>query len=520
MLTNLPTINFQYNRKKIHQPQVTKSHLASLSHDIVSFGAMKKNEFEGIDLAVVEKFKAPIEKFNTNEDLQKWAGDKAKSIAVKDFDGHHKKTKIQRKAMLKEWSDYVFNENDNYTNTTAFLILNSITKDLKPNNDNIPPLLDKSILSDCIYEIDKNTKNNPKYQFDLNKMYKNKLRTFYTMDKETYTDKLPTKWVIIPSKQHDPENFEANVEKLKALSYKTWCTKSYDAKPYLTEGDFHIYLENGKTKLGIRFFGNVIDEIQDAENNGDISIYDFEVIQKHINENNLTLTDNAENDIKYAKIAQLKIKKTKSDLKDAIEKNDVKTILNYLNIYAEEHEDGNLAISCYRQPSKLYTFKDLGIDENKLFEKIQIIEGDAYFPNSKVTNLGTLKYVGGNADFSHSKVTDLGKLEFIGENAYFQNSKVTNLGMLESIGGNANFSHSKISDLGNLKVIGGNTYFSESQITDLGNLEAIWGNADFSHSQVTKLGNLKTIGNSVYIKNSQLTVEDFKNIQIISKEII
>ena len=40
----------------------------------LSFEAMKKNQFKGADRLCVEKFKAPIEKFNSNEDLQNWAG--------------------------------------------------------------------------------------------------------------------------------------------------------------------------------------------------------------------------------------------------------------------------------------------------------------------------------------------------------------------------------------------------------------------------------------------------------------
>ena len=38
-----------------------------------NFCAMKKSQFHGVDYAVVEKYKAPIEKFDTNDDLQNWA---------------------------------------------------------------------------------------------------------------------------------------------------------------------------------------------------------------------------------------------------------------------------------------------------------------------------------------------------------------------------------------------------------------------------------------------------------------
>ncbi len=499
MFINLNPINFQYKTTQGHtqNQRATKFHLAPLAHDTVSFGAMKKKEFAGIDLAVVEKFKAPIEKFNTNADLQNWAGDKAKAIANKDFGGRREETEIQRKAILKEWADYVFNENDAYTNTTALLILNAITKDLKPDNDNIPPVLNKGVLADCIYEIDKNTKSAPNSQFDLNKMYQNKLRAFYLGDKETDTGETDTKWIIIPSKKHDPKNFEANVEKLKTLSYKTWCTKSNNAEPYLTEGDFHIYLENGKPKLGVRFAGDEIVEIQGEKNDRKIPIAYFDVMQKHINENNLKLTYNAKDEIKSVERTHIEIKKIKKDLKEAIENNDVKTIYKYFGIDVKEGKNGYLTISEYKQPSKDYTFKDLGIDENKLIEKVKTIKWDADFSDSEVTDLKNLEVIGGNADFRNSQVTDLGNLYNIGRNAYFMQSQVT--------------------DLGNLYNIGRNAYFTYSQITDLGNLENIGGHADFMFSQVKDLGNLATIGGIAYIKSSPLSAEDFKNVQICGR---
>ena len=34
-----------------------------------TFQAMKPNQFKGIDYAVVRKFKAPVEKFNSNSDF-------------------------------------------------------------------------------------------------------------------------------------------------------------------------------------------------------------------------------------------------------------------------------------------------------------------------------------------------------------------------------------------------------------------------------------------------------------------
>ena len=76
MFINLIPINFQYRKVQSNAKHkcVNYPNLTPLTCDTISFGAMKKSEFEGIDLAVVQKFKAPIEKFNSNNDLQKWAG--------------------------------------------------------------------------------------------------------------------------------------------------------------------------------------------------------------------------------------------------------------------------------------------------------------------------------------------------------------------------------------------------------------------------------------------------------------
>ena len=258
---------------------------------------MKKSKFSGIDRAVVENFKAPIEKFYTNADLQKWSFENALKLANKDYGGRKEETKIQRKVMLKEWSDYVLQENDGYTNAMSLLILDAVTKDLKPDNDTIPPVLNKGVLADCIAELDKNTKEVPKYQFNLNKIYKTKLQSYYLDDTQTRPGETSTKWVKIPSKSHDPEHFDENVEKLKTLSYKTWCTKSFNAEPYLEEGDFHIYLENGQPKVGVRFVNDKIQEIQGEANNGKVPLKYLSTVEEHIKEDDLRLTSNVRSEI-------------------------------------------------------------------------------------------------------------------------------------------------------------------------------------------------------------------------------
>ena len=131
--------------------------------------------------------------------------------------------------------------------------------------------------------------------------------------------------------------------------------------------------------------------------------------------------------------------KIKSDLKEAIEKNDASRIFEYFGIDVEADKSGLLTISEYRQPLSDITYSDVGIDENKLFEKIKTIQEDADFTNSQVIDLGNLKSIGGDANFAASQIRNLGKLESIGGDADFVYSQITNLGNLKTVGGQVDY---------------------------------------------------------------------------------
>lgn len=489
-----PKFNIK-NNKDNNSPSSSYSNLALLKHDTVSFRAMKKAQFDGIDRLIVEKFKAPIEKFNTHNDFQSWAGKMTETLMKKNFGGRLADTIEQRKHMLKEWKDYVLTGNGVYTSAIGLLILSAITKDLKPDNDKIPPVLNKGVLVDCVSEISKNSKGNKDYQPNFSKMYETKLRAQYFNDETSVNGN--TGWVVIPSKTNDSKNFEGNVEKLKTLSHKNWCTKSYNAEPYLSDGDFHVYLDNGKPKLGVRFIDNEIEEIQGELNNSKIPIAYLDEAQKHIGENELKLKENAENEIKNAKIAKTQIEQVKQDLRTAIETNDVITILNYFRIIVEFVDTNRLmSISHYCQP-KGFIYADCGIDENKLFEKVKKINGFADFSDSQLTDLGKLQSIGGYADFSDSQLTDLGKLQSIGGYAFFSDSKITSLGDLQSIGGSAIFSHSSITSLDNLQSIGGDAYFRYSPVTNLGKLQSIGGDVFLRATKVKNINHIDIKGRVV-----------------------
>ena len=145
----------QYNAKKETQKCSSYPNLAPLKFDTVSFGAMKKAQFKGIDRFVIERFKAPIEKFNLANDLQAWAKKSIEVIKSKDFGGRCLETITQRKAMIKEWVDYITEGNSAYTPAIGLLILSAITSDLGEKDDNIPPVLNKGVLADTVSDTEK-----------------------------------------------------------------------------------------------------------------------------------------------------------------------------------------------------------------------------------------------------------------------------------------------------------------------------------------------------------------------------
>jgi len=464
---------------------------------------MKKSQFDGIDYMAVERFKPPIEKFKSNDDFQAWCAKKIKSDYLdKDFGGRQRLTRIQRKVMIEEWSDYLLYEDDVYNNATALLVLSAVTKDLKPNNDNILPILNKGALADCVADLCSNLKTDKNYQVDLNKMYQNKLRALYLED--TKTGETETKWVIIPSKKHDPENFEKNVEKLKIFSHKNWCTKSQKAKPHLEKGDFHVYLEKGQPKLGVRLEEDEIAEIQSERNNSRIPLAYLDIVKNHINEYELKLSNKVENEINSAEKVKAETEKIKSDLSEVIKAKDALKILNYFGYGCTQDDDGKLILEKYYQPSGLYTFAACGIDENWLLEKVKEIKVYANFEYSNAKELKNLEVIGGFASFSDSMIKNVPRLKSIGLHALLGDSQVETMPNLETIGGGLTLCNSKVKNLNKLKSVGGRVAAQNSVIETLPNLETIGRDAIFEQSEIESLPNLETIGGEAKFNDSKI----------------
>ncbi len=484
------------------------SNLKPLKCDSVSFGSMKKTQFSGIDLAVVEKFKAPIDKFKSKEDFDNWADGQINQILSKNYSGRDNVTCDQRKEALKMWKQYIQVENGRYTKAEQLLIFDAITKNLKPDNTALLPTLNKGVLASLIFDINndlktRNTEETKKYAHALNfgKLYTLKLKSF-VLD-EGSSGETDTKWIIIPSKTHDPKNFEKNVTKLQLLSCNSWCTKTNMAKPYLEDGDFHVFVDKGKTKVGVRFDGDKVDEIQGKANNSRIPMDYFDEVYKHLKEGKYKISKHAQDEIKFG----IDNKETYEELKDAVKNNDSEGIFDILGFNVKKNAQGKLILSHYMQPFDNISVCDLGIDEDKLFENVVEIKGDADFSKSKLTSLHNIKKIGGDLIIGDSTISDIGALESIEGNADFRNTHIRNFKNLTTVGGDFKCSYDNYEslngdetdldaikiDFGTLRTIGGDADFSFVNSDTPTYIESIGGDADF-HSATMSLDCLKTIG--------------------------
>ena len=448
-----------------------------------NFCAMKKSNFEGFDLVCVNRFKAPIEKFNSSEDLHKWAKDRLRKILQPNqYRTNDHIITAERTDILENWDSF-FTRDKNYKNNPALslIIADGITRNLSTTNKDIPPILYPKALSETLEQIKQNLSEIKGYSFNFEKIYSGKLRNIVMKDVETIKNTNETKWIKIPSADNDDENFDLNVEKLKILSHRTWCTKFTHARPYLAAGDMYIYLEKGHPKLCIRMINDSIDEIQGKKNNGHIPVDEINNIIDFINQEHLDprlITKN----IQETKEARKTFYELKTKIAPLIKENDRKKLFALFNIRANFDNDGMLILSHFNQPSKYYSYSDLGINEKKLLAGLKKIERDGDFAYSSLEVLNDLEEIGQNAYFNNSQIRLLPKLKTIGSLAKFSDS-LREAPMLESIGFNAWMSNCEDIKFNSLKRIDGDLFITDSKIKILPELETVTGEIHNSNSE-------------------------------------
>lgn len=500
MKITFPAVNLRFNNTYVNQNKkqnVQNPILSQIKTDTVSFSS--KNVSADLTFA----------------DMQ----NKIEFLSKIDYPARHDDATPRRKAILNEWVKYITDDTlSELTVPVQYEVLNSITKDLSRLNDNMPPVFNKEIFAETIKELDNDS------SIDFKDIYNEKLKATYFIDK--HTNEPITGWVEIPSTKKDPQNEEENINQLNALADANWDInlKTSNARSYLKNGDCHLYLENGVPKVCIQFNDDVVTKIISGNEDKKISLKYLDTIYNHISEGQYSSDQNTSYQLFVAKKLQAETNKIKADLKDAIKNNDSAQIFNYFGVETKTYKDGKISIAYFKQPSMNFTYEDLDIDENELLKDVVKIEGDAYFYNSKISSVKSLRTIGGNADFAGRTNIDLSSLnkisgnasfavcdnvnlknlKFIGGHASFRNVLNADLSKLEIVEGNATFTDSHISDLANLKSVEGNLDVENSKVNNLDSIEFIDGDANFRYTSITSMPNLKTIGGNADFDKSKI----------------
>ncbi len=443
---------------------------ANLNRLMISFGAMKKTQFEGIDLMMINQLQAPIQKFNTNQDFQEYCMNilnekyfSNKSI-MKLTDSYDNQAASQKETILKEWIHYITIENEAYTPAMQLMIMSSITKNLKYDTNHLPPILDKRKLADTIQEIVDNCATKRNYNCNFDKLYRNNLLSA-TFQSETQLDESLNGWVMIPSKENDSENFEENVKKLQILSHDSWCTKTYNAKPYLAAGDFHIYFEKGRAKLGLRFCDGMLAEIQGEKNDGNVPHLYFEKVKKYISENNFKVAKTTQEKIDYAKA-----QKEFYDLigEEAIKNKDLALILPHYGVSFEQDENGMLILDSFYGKdsfkSRPLLLEEIGISYNDILAKTIRIKGHFKSLYNECISTGSVEEIGGSFYDNFSRIETLGKIKKIANTLNADCAfDLKSLGDLKYVGGNIKLPYFKDfkDEILKLEYIGGFLKFQD-----------------------------------------------------------
>ena len=426
--------NKNFNNENLKNLNLNSNPIANLNRGMINFGAMKKSQFKDIDLLMVNQLKAPIQNFNSNEDFQNYC----QNILNENYSGEHnlkkmtdsynEQAQLQKESILKDWINYITIENSAYNPAIQLLILSSITKNLSKETNHLPPTLNKRILADTLSEISKNCQSQKNYTCNFDKLYRNK-STEKIYNSETGLDENLTGWIKIPSHYNNPENFDKNVKKLQTLSHDSWCTKTYNAEPYLKMGDFHIFVENGKPKVGARFEDEEIVEIQGEKNDSNIPLNYIDIITNHVFDYKVSF-EIANN------LDELLVCKT---IKEAIKEDDWERVFLEFNIDSIKDRDGMLILENFILEDKFIgngdkpktSLETIGITQEELLTHVKEIKGDAIFSNC-LKNLGNIESVGGNltfeidewADEKLPKIKTLSNLKNVGGTLDLRNTNI------------------------------------------------------------------------------------------------
>lgn len=311
---------------------------------------------------------------------------------------------------LKDWQSDILNLNLPHRQKWALLL--AIGRKLKNNNRFIPEPVDLQVLNETL-ELQKN--HNKKKKITFVDLYAHNLRKKVLgklLQNQLQENSAKKVWIRIPSYKHDKNNFYKNIANLEILSSQNWCTKSRVDKAHdaLVDGDFYVYLERDKNNLwqpliGMTTYKGKIDQIQGVANNNIIPTSYLNEVIGFLKEKSLVCASGvfdegpkAFQQILISRKLLQNIPEMNKNLEKAIRQNDSVSIFKAMNIPVKINENGTLEIGTYKpilnldnKKGILIPFNMLGINEDKLLENVEKINGDMILYNTNSVYSSSLK---------------------------------------------------------------------------------------------------------------------------------
>ncbi len=204
----------------------------------------------------------------------------------------------QRNRILDQWNEYLIDINEDYAADPFWrdFVWDGVIHTMRPESPDLPPPLNAAALADVHQEV----ANDPGNRTFLAMYEEASVAQALNRSKNKVAIGQDKTWVKVPQTASGHPDFRKNVDLIRSLSCKTWCTAGAMADRYIQEGDFWILTEGGQTRMAIRFEGDRVQEIQGPSNNGKIPYAYAKDVQALVDSGEIDVSERTKKEISIA----------------------------------------------------------------------------------------------------------------------------------------------------------------------------------------------------------------------------
>lgn len=255
------------------------------------------------------------------------------AAATKQIEEH---TRNQRIEVLLQWREYLTEGNDIYQADPFFQdhVWQGLVASMDTDGPSIPPPLMHAALADVYDDIMEDPDNRA-----FGPMYGDHAADHAlgaSKPENIVSVGADRQWVKVPRTAESSPDFKANVDLIRSLSCKSWCTSGSMARHYIQTGDFWMLTEGGETRMALRFEGENLVEIQGPANNGVMPAMYAPDVKKLAETDGIKLSARARRSLDEALVRAESAK----GLTALVEKGDLVGAMRSIGLDAHKVEDG------------------------------------------------------------------------------------------------------------------------------------------------------------------------------------